>query len=194
MAVTNEMEETEVNPQDAMPEIRDFGSPDSMTASAAGQRLTLTQTGGSLPTGGALSENVGYYGFDLTSDRNRLEADVTVNSCGSSSSKGVFFGAFDGTNIETAAIRNTTNLRGVYSDETGEIGAGRMNDTIAAGSTVHFTAERTEDGLTITAVPETGQRLLCSVLTVTRSLPKMERRRRFPSDLFWPTHRLRSQI
>ena len=34
MAVTNEMEETEVNPQDAMPEIRDFGSPDSMTASA----------------------------------------------------------------------------------------------------------------------------------------------------------------
>ncbi len=160
MAVTNEMEETEVNPQDAMPEIRDFGSPDSMTASAAGQRLTFTQTGGSLPTGGALSENVGYYGFDLTSDRNRLEADVTVNSCGSSSSKGVFFGAFDGTNIETAAIRNTTNLRGVYSDETGEIGAGRMNETIAAGSTVHFTAERTEDGLIITAVPESGQRFV----------------------------------
>ena len=43
---------------------------------------------------------------------------------------------------------------------TGEIGAGRMNDTIAAGSTVHFTAERTEDGLTITAVPETGQRFV----------------------------------
>ena len=158
--VTNEMEETEVNPQSAMPEIKDFGTPDSMTVSAAGQRLTLTQTGGSLPTGGALSENVGYYGFDLTSDRNRLEADVTVNSCGSSSSKGVFFGAFDGINIETAAVRNTTNLRGIYSNASGEIGAGRMNETIEEGSTVHFTAERTEDGLVITAVPQTGQQFV----------------------------------
>ena len=35
-----------------------------------------------------------------------------------------------------------------------------MNETIAAGSTVHFTAERTEDGLIITAVPESGQRFV----------------------------------
>ena len=51
---------------------------------------------GSLPTGGALSENVGYYGFDLTSDRNRLEADVTVNPAAHLPQRGVFFGAFDG--------------------------------------------------------------------------------------------------
>lgn len=155
--VTNELPETEVNPQEQMPSVMAWGSPQSLTATAAGQRLTLTQTGGSLPTGGALSDDVGYYGFDLTADRNRLEADITVNSCGSSSSKGVFFGAFDGNAIETAAIRNSTNIRGVYTDENGEIGAGRMNETITAGQTVHFTAERTEDGFVITAVPKGGQ-------------------------------------
>ena len=66
-----------------------------MEVTVAGQRLTLTQEGGSQPTGAALSDNVGYYGFDPTIDFNRLEADVRVESCGTSSSNGVFFGAFD---------------------------------------------------------------------------------------------------
>ena len=157
LAVTNELPETEITTQEAMPEVREYGNVESMTVSPVGQRLTLTQKGGSLPTGAALSDNVGYYGFDPTIDFNRLEADVRVESCGNSSSNGVFFGAFDGTNIKTIAIRNSTNLRGVYSDEEAEISAGKVNESILEGQVVHFTAEKAGDGFVITATPEGGE-------------------------------------
>ena len=157
LAVTNALPETQINPQDAMPDVLDYGNAGSMTASPAGQRLTLTQEGGSLPTGAALSDNVGYYGFAPTVDFNRLEADVRVESCGNSSSNGVFFGAFDGANVETIAIRNSTNLRGIYSNAGSEVRAGRLDQSILEGQVVHFTAEKTADGFVITATPEGGE-------------------------------------
>ena len=157
VSVTNELPESQVVEQDAMPYILDYGAADSMTVSAIGQRLILSQEGGRLETSSALSGDVGYYGFDATSDTNRLEADVTVNSCGNSSSNGVFFGAFDGEAIETVAIRNSTNLRGVYTGNKNTVGAGRIDETITEGQTVHFTAERTTNGFMITATPEGGE-------------------------------------
>ena len=162
MAVTNELPQTDITEQEEMPSVPDYGDADSMTVSAVGQQLTLTQEGGSLRTGEALSSSVGYYGFNLTADLNKLEADVTVNSCGNSSSNGVFFGAFNGETIETIGIRNSTNLRGVYSavdkdTNEGQISAGRLNESITEGQTVHFTAEKTADGFVITATPEGGE-------------------------------------
>ena len=157
LAVTNALPETEITPQDAMPDVRDYGNAGSMEVSAAGQRLTLTQEGGSQPTGAALSDNVGYYGFAPTADFNRLEADVRVESCGNSSSNGVFFGAFDGANVETIAIRNSTNLRGIYSNADSEVRAGRLDQAISEGQVVHFAAEKTADGFVITAIPEGGE-------------------------------------
>lgn len=155
VSVTNLLPETAVRPQTEMPEIKEWGAGSALTASPAGQCLQLSQKGGSLPTGEALSSDVSYYGFEMTAEQNRLEADVTVDSCGSSSSNGVFFGAFNGAAIETVGIRGAGNLRGVYSDEN-EVKAGRINETIEEGQTVHFTAERTEDGFVITAAPEGG--------------------------------------
>ena len=157
MSVTNELPETEVHEQEKMPDVLSYGADESMSVSVIGQRLILSQEGGSLETGSVLSDSVGYYGFELTSDRNRLEADVTVDSCGNSSSNGVFFGAFNGTAIETMGIRNSTNLRGIYTREDNTVGAGRVDAAITEGGTVHFTAERTEDGIVITAESESGE-------------------------------------
>lgn len=157
ISVTNELPEPEVIEQDEMPDALSYGNKESMSVSVIGQRLILSQAGGSLGTGSALSGNVGYYGFGLTSALNKLEADVTVNSCGNSSSNGVFFGVFDGTAIETVGIRNSTNLRGIYTREDNTVGAGRINETITEGQTVHFTAERTANGFVITATPDGGE-------------------------------------
>lgn len=159
MSVTNESQETITHPQKTMPSIPDgYGDTDGMKVNAQGQRLTLSQEGGSLATGAALTDNVGYYGFDATTACNRLEADVIVNSCGNSSANGVFFGAFNGEAIETIGIRNSTNLRGIYSNASSQISArGEQNVTITSGQKVHFTAEKTADGFVITATPEGGE-------------------------------------
>lgn len=162
MDVTNQLPEPEITEQEEMPAIKDFGNQTDMTVIPVGQQLTLEQEGGSMATGEALSDTVSYYGFDATADCNKLEADITLTSSGNSSSNGVFFGAFNGEAIETVGIRNHTNLRAVYSDETGEVNAGRINGTIEEGQTVHFTAEkkRDEDGkvtFVITATPQGGE-------------------------------------
>ena len=161
--VTNQLPETQINEQAKMPDIKKYnGSQVAMTVIPVGQQLTLEQEGGSMATGEALSDTVSYYGFDATADCNKLEADITLTSSGNSSSNGVFFGAFNGEAIETVGIRNHTNLRAVYSDETGEVNAGRIDGTIEEGQTVHFTAEkkRDEDGkvtFVITATPQGGE-------------------------------------
>lgn len=159
MSVTNESQETITHPQKTMPSIPDgYGDTEGMEVTAQGQRLILSQEGGSLATGAALTDNVGYYGFDATTACNRLEADVIVNSCGNSSANGVFFGAFNGEAIETIGIRNSTNLRGIYSNASPQISArGEQNVTITSGQKVHFTAEKTADGFVITATPEGGE-------------------------------------
>lgn len=158
MSVTNALPDTEIKEQKEMPSIPDgYGDTEGMRVTAQGQRLTLSQEGGRLATGAALPDNIGYYGFDATADYNRLEADVIVNSCGNSSANGVFFGAFDGTAIETIGIRNSNNLRGIYSDADSEISAKDPNVTITSGQKVHFTAEKTQSGFVITATPEGGE-------------------------------------
>lgn len=159
MSVTNESQETITHPQKTMPSIPDgYGDTEGMEVTAQGQRLILSQEGGSLATGAALTDNVGYYGFDATTACNRLEADVIVNSCGNSSANGVFFGAFNGEAIETIGIRNSTNLRGIYSNASSQISArGEQNVSITSGQKVHFTAEKTADGFVITATPEGGE-------------------------------------
>lgn len=161
MDVTNQLPEPEITEQAKMPEVKAFGSQAKMTVTPVGQQLTLEQEGGSLATGGTLSDTVSYYGFDATADYNKLEADITLTAGGNSSSSGVFFGVFNGEAIETVGIRNHTNLRAVYSDETDEVNAGRIDETIEEGQTVHFTAEKkSEDGevtFVITATPQGGE-------------------------------------
>lgn len=153
MEVTNEQAETIVHEQTEMPEVSGEGA----EVSAAGQRLTLTQTGGSLKTEDVPS-GIGYYGFDLTADMNRIEADVIATSGGSSSANGIFFGAYDENGyIASIGIRNSTNLRGVYSHDGAVLGAGGPNLTITEGQTVHFTAEKTESGFVIEATPKGGE-------------------------------------
>lgn len=149
--VRNELPETEITEQPEMP------TEQNLEASPVGQRLTLSQEGGSLSTNAPVSDSIGCYGFEFTDNAARLEADVVVNSCGNSSSNGVFFGAFNGTDIETIAIRNSTNLRGIYTNENSEVRAGRLNETIAEGQRVHFTVEKTEDGFRLTATPAGGE-------------------------------------
>ena len=156
ISVTNDAEETEINMQDEMPGISGVGLIETVT----GQRLTLSQSGGSLATNYPLSDTVGYYGFPSTSGVYTLEADVTVTACGNSSAYGVFLGAFNAADgqIAVAGIRNTTQLRPIYTRDDGTLGASSSIDaTIAEGQTVHIEAQKTGDNIVITLTPEGGQ-------------------------------------
>lgn len=156
ISVTNDAEETEINEQDEMPGISGAG----LTETITGQRLTLSQSGGSLATNYPLSNTVGYYGFPATSGVYTLEADVTVTACGNSSAYGVFLGAFNAADgqIAVAGIRNTTQLRPIYTRDDGTLGASSSIDaTIAEGQTVHIEAQKTGDNIVITLTPEGGQ-------------------------------------
>ena len=152
MDVANELEAADITEQEEMPSVSGAG----LTETAAGQRLTLSQDGGSIQTGDALSGDVGYYGFDLTPDMNRIEADITVDECGSSSANGVFFGAFNSDAVAMLGLRNTTNIRGIHLNGDAEVSATGPNETIEEGQTIHFSAEKTADGLSITASLEDG--------------------------------------
>lgn len=162
MSVTNELPETEVNEQEEMPS--ETGNTKALEVKAVGQRLTLKQTGGSLASGEEVSDNISYYGFEAADSFNKFEADVTVNSCESGSSHGIFVGVFNETNIATVGIRNSTNLRGIYTSDDNMIHAGEIDETIAEDQTVHFTIERSaattraaSDQVIITATPEGGE-------------------------------------
>ncbi len=160
MSVTNKVKaSTEANPQDENPVVKDYASSDKLEVIPNGQRLILTQTGGSMKTvDGAIDGSVTYFGFDATSECYKLEADVVLNTCGASNSNGIYFGAFDGTNVATVAIRNSTGLRGIYSKKPEDMaGAGIIDKVIEAGQKVHFEAQKTSDGLVITATPEGGE-------------------------------------
>ena len=173
MSVTNKAKASDENTQPKMPEIKTaYGTAGSMTATPVGQRLIISQDGGVLKTtDGAVDSSVSYYGFESTPDFNKLEADVVINSCGSTNYNGLFFGAFDGTYIATLAVRNSTGLRGIYSKSTTDMaGAGGVNKSVAAGQRIHFTAEKKKDGFVITALPEDGE---ASVMTYNYGDSKM---------------------
>lgn len=87
---------------------------------------------------------------------NWIEADITVDECGSSSANGVFFGAFNSDAVAMLGLRNTTNIRGIHLNGDAEVSATGPNETIEEGQTVHFSAEKTADGLSITASLEDG--------------------------------------
>lgn len=156
MEVLNKAQESTITGQEELPDVMDYGKGESLTVTP-GQRLIFEQEGGSLASGAALSDSVSYYGFEATDALNRLEADITVNSCESGSSHGVFFGVFNGTEIITAGIRNSVNLRGLYTGNNGMLSAGEIDETVTAGETVHFAVERTSaEEIEITVTLENG--------------------------------------
>ncbi len=160
MSVTNKVSASgEANAQEENPTIKTYGTGSGLEVLPVGQRLVLTQTGGSMTTtNNAIDGSVSYYGFDATSECYKLEADIILNTCGNSNSNGIYFGAFDGTYMATIAIRKSTGLRGIYSKSTTDMaGAGLVDKTIEVGQKVHFVAQKTADGFIVTATPEGGE-------------------------------------
>ncbi len=156
MEVLNKAPESTITGQEQLPVVMDYGNGDALTVTP-GQRLIFEQEGGSLASGAVLSDSVSYYGFEATDALNRLEADITVDSCESGSPHGVFFGVFNGTEIATVGIRNSVNLRGLYTGSNGMLSAGGIDEAVAAGETVHFAVERiSAEEIEITVTLENG--------------------------------------
>ena len=155
ISVVYDAKEVEYVKQPKMPVIT--GSTDSLVVQPEGQRLKLTQTGGTLSADKTnISSTVSYYGFEETADINKLSADIIINSCGNSSSNGLFFGAYDGSMIATAGIRKSTELKQIYYKGTSEpVGAGSaLSGTVAVGTMVHFEMVKTDEGLAISVTPK----------------------------------------
>ena len=155
ISVVYDAKEVEYVEQPKMPVIT--GSTDSLVVQPEGQRLKLTQTGGTLSADKTnISSTVSYYGFEETADINKLSADIIINSCGDNSSNGLFFGAYDGSMIATAGIRKSTELKQVYYKGTSEpVGAGSaLSGTVAVGTMVHFEMVKTDEGLAISVTPK----------------------------------------
>ena len=155
ISVVYDAKEVEYVEQPKMPVIT--GSTDSLVVQPEGQRLKLTQTGGTLSADKTnISSTVSYYGFEETADINKLSADIIINSCGNNSSNGLFFGAYDSSMIATAGIRKSTELKQVYYKGTSEpVGAGSaLSGTVAVGTMVHFEMVKTDEGLAISVTPK----------------------------------------
>lgn len=144
--------------QKAMPKTYSYGSASGLVVQPTGQRLVMTQTGGAMPGKDTAFTSVSFYGFDETSDVNMLTADITINECGSSTSNGIFFGAFNKDYIVTAGIRKSDQLKMIYSKSTSELAgaASGIDSTIPAGTVVTFTMEKMDDGLVIAVTPKDG--------------------------------------
>ncbi len=141
--------EVQYKEQPVMPAVADFGMGDNLTVSPEGQRLVLTQVGGVMTSAGL--NTVSYYVFPKTKDWQVLSADVVLKAGTTSTSSGVFFGAFDEEYLTTVGIRGKTGLRGILSKTTSEmVGAGGPNQTIVDGEKVSFTARKTDGGLFVT--------------------------------------------
>ena len=155
ISVVYDAKEVEYVKQPKMPVIT--GSTDSLVVQPEGQRLKLTQTGGTLSADKTnISSTVSYYGFEETADINKLSADIIINSCGNSSSNGLFFGAYDSSKIATVGIRKSTELKQIYYKGTSEpVGAGSaLSGTVAVGTMVHFEMVKTDEGLAISVTPK----------------------------------------
>lgn len=109
--------DVEYNEQPAMPKTYDYGTASNLVVQPTGQKLVLTQTGGTLNTttntdkSTNINNTVSFFGFDETTDANKLTADITITECGSSNTNGIFFGAFNKNYIDTVGIRNLMHLR-----------------------------------------------------------------------------------
>lgn len=157
--------DVEYNEQPAMPKTYDYGTASNLVVQPTGQKLVLTQTGGTLNTttntdkSTNINNTVSFFGFDETTDANKLTADITINQCGAKSVYGIFFGAFNKNYIDTVGIRNSNELKMIYSKKPSDLaGASSKADaTIPAGTVVTFTVEKTDDALVITATPKGGE-------------------------------------
>lgn len=166
ISVVYDAKEVEYVEQLKMPVIT--GNTGNLVVQPEGQRLKLTQTGGSLSADSidktAISSTVSYYGFEETADINRLSADIIINSCGNSTNNGLFFGAYDSSKIATIGIRKSTELKQIYYKGTSEpVGAGSsVKGTVDVGTMVHFEMVKTDEGLVISVTPkgQTEQQLV----------------------------------
>ena len=157
--------DVEYNEQPAMPKTYDYGTASNLVVQPTGQKLVLTQTGGTLNTttntdkSTNINNTVSFFGFDETTDANKLTADITINQCGAKSAYGIFFGAFNKNYIDTVGIRNSNELKMIYSKKPSDLAgaSSKVDTTIPAGTVVTFTVEKTDDALVITATPKGGE-------------------------------------
>ena len=157
--------DVEYKEQAEMPQVYTYGNADSLVVQPEGQRLVLTQTGGSLGTTTNadkttnINTSVSFYGFNETSDINKLTADIIIEDCGNSSSNGIFFGAFNKDYIVTTGIRNGSELKMIYSKSESDLtgASGGVTGNYPVGTVVTFTVEKSDTELIITATPKGGQ-------------------------------------
>ena len=157
--------DVEYKEQVEMPQVYTHGNADSLVVQPEGQRLVLTQTGGSLgtttnaDTTTNINTSVSFYGFNETSDINKLTADIIIEDCGNSSSNGIFFGAFNKDYIVTTGIRKGSELKMIYSKSKSDLtgASGGVTGNYPVGTVVTFTVEKSDTELIITATPKGGQ-------------------------------------
>ena len=157
--------DVEYKEQAEMPQVYTYGNVDSLVVQPEGQRLVLTQTGGSLGTTTNadkttnINTSVSFYGFNETSDINKLTADIIIEDCGNSSSNGIFFGAFNKDYIVTTGIRKGSELKMIYSKSESDLtgASGGVTGNYPVGTVVTFTVEKSDTELIITATPKGGQ-------------------------------------
>ena len=157
--------DVEYNEQPAMPKTYDYGTASNLVVQPEGQKLVLTQTGGTLNTTNNkdgstnINNTVSFFGFDETSDINMLTADITITECGSSNTNGIFFGAFNKNYIDTLGIRNCNALKMIYSKKPTDLAgaSGKADATIPVGTVVTFTVVKTDEGIVIEAAPKGGE-------------------------------------
>ena len=157
--------DVEYKEQAEMPQVYTHGNADSLVVQPEGQRLVLTQTGGSLgtttnaDTTTNINTSVSFYGFNETSDINKLTADIIIEDCGNSSSNGIFFGAFNKDYIVTTGIRKGSELKMIYSKSESDLtgASGGVTGNYPVGTVVTFTVEKSDTELIITATPKGGQ-------------------------------------
>ena len=157
--------DVEYKEQAEMPQVYTYGNADSLVVQPEGQRLVLTQTGGSLGTTTNadkttnINTSVSFYGFNETSDINKLTADIIIEDCGNSSSNGIFFGAFNKDYMVTTGIRKGSELKMIYSKSESDLtgASGGVTGNYPVGTVVTFTVEKSDTELIITATPKGGQ-------------------------------------
>ena len=157
--------DVEYKEQAEMPQVYTHGNADSLVVQPEGQRLVLTQAGGSLGTTTNadkttnINTSVSFYGFNETSDINKLTADIIIEDCGNSSSNGIFFGAFNKDYIVTTGIRKGSELKMIYSKSESDLtgASGGVTGNYPVGTVVTFTVEKSDTELIITATPKGGQ-------------------------------------
>ena len=157
--------DVEYKEQVEMPQVYTYGNADSLVVQPEGQRLVLTQTGGSLGTTTNadkttnINTSVSFYGFNETSDINKLTADIIIEECGNSSSNGIFFGAFNKDYIVTTGIRKGSELKMIYSKSESDLtgASGGVTGNYPVGTVVTFTVEKSDTELIITATPKGGK-------------------------------------